>query len=178
MEDRAKDRMFSVALVDPKDHESLYMSDVYEILIKRIGLRQDEIEGLQAHGSAPKVFDVMVKSLDIWGSRGIGSYIGRRYNLPNGRKVTVDTPYETLTQVIVKGVPMFWNREKMLRLFSWYGKVKKLSRDSWRKRDEDEKQFNGTWNGSYKVTMGGLGILTDSVVPYFRPCFRVCSYAI
>ena len=27
-------------------------------------------------------------------------------------------------------------------------------------------------------TLGGLGILTDSVVPYFRPCFRVCSYAI
>ena len=63
------------------------------------------------------------------------------------------------------------------------------TRDSKTNRGKSAEFYNDTANsvlhGRAPLTheqnndiLGRLAILTDSVVPYFRPCFRVCSYAI
>ena len=148
-----RERMLSVVLVNPTQQQSLYIPDMHEILIGRLNLDYDEIEGVQQHGGAPKVFTVMVTSMSVWNNRSLDSFIGRKYDLSYGRRVVIDRPYVELTHVIVKGVPMFWNMEKMNKLFSWYGDVRRIQRDVWRKREQGEQQFNGTWNGSYKVIM-------------------------
>ena len=148
-DNEAKMRMFSVALENPTEHACLYISDIHDILMRRMKLQLQDIEGLQAHGANPKVFDVLVSSWSVYASKGIEHYIGRKYYLREinrgiSRKVVIDKPFEQMTQVIVKGVPMFWTKQKLEKLFNWYGKVRKVSRDVWSKREEDEKQFNGT----------------------------------
>ena len=151
----AKERMVRIELIDSANQEqqSLYIPDIYDILIGKMLLDVSEIEGLQQQGPAPTSFEVLISSIGVWTLKGIDRFIGKKFSLSNGRNVVIDRPYEQLTHVIIKRVPMCWNRDTLNRIFNWYGTVKRVSRDVWRNRDETEQQFNGTWNGSYRIVM-------------------------
>ena len=160
----AKERMISIELVDvTNQHMSLYISDIYDVLIGRIGLDVDDIEGVQQQGPSPKSFEVLIASARVWNSKNMDRYIGKKFDLGYGRIVTIDRPYEQLTHVIVKRIPMHWTRESLSKIFSWYGTVKRISRDSWRNRGTEDQHFNGRWNGSYKVAMKVTRAIPSSI---------------
>ena len=141
-----KERMVRIELIDSasQEQQSLYIPDIYDILIGKMLLDVSEIEGLQQQGPAPTSFEVLISSIGVWTLKGIDRFIGKKFSLSNGRNVVIDRPYEQLTHVIIKRVPMCWNRDTLDRIFNWYGAVKRVSRDVWWNRDKDEQHFNGT----------------------------------
>ena len=131
--EEGRDRMISVELIEPLACQSLYMSDMYWLLCDIIGLRVKEVEGIQVKTSNldgyAKSFEVKISSMEVWQRVGLDDYIGKSSKISYNRTIRIDRPYENLTHVIVKGVPMFWTKAKLEKLFNWYGRVKILQKD-------------------------------------------------
>ena len=123
--------MFSIELVDStSQHQSLYIEDIHEILINKMNLEHDDIEGVQSQGPSSKSFEVMISSMTVWNNKNISDALGKKINLSLRRVVIIDRPYEDLTHVIVKRIPMFWGPDKLQKIFNWYGNVKKIKKGS------------------------------------------------
>ena len=165
--EEGKERMFSVELVDGPRYGSLYISDMHKLLCECIGLKMSEIVGLQQkvkdRDGLIKCFEVMVSSMDVWQRVGLDNIIGKTTVISYNRTIKVDRPYENLTYVVVKGVPMFWTKTKLEKLFNHYGRVKSLMKDTWNNKADSEQQFNGSWNGSYKVAMQVTKVIPSSL---------------
>ena len=119
IDNSVKERMLSIALLDVTNHfQSLYISDIWDVLVGRMDLELEEIEGVQSQGPSPKSFEILIASEQIWLDKNVDTYIGRKFSLGFGGSVTIERPYEQLTQVIVKRVPMCWTRDFLQKIFS------------------------------------------------------------
>ena len=123
-----KERIFRIELISKSssDKESLYLEDVHTIL-EGLNLGPEFLDGLQPRGGGhPTSYNVRVKDLDIWQSKNLDRYFGQEYTLhENGKKFIMSKAYEDVTTVIVKNVPMYWEQERLWKIFAFYGEVKK-----------------------------------------------------
>ena len=144
---RKKDRSFAIELCvnDPRMYrESLYLFEIHEVLGKFMKLEPSDIDGLAPIGAAPKCYEVRVKDMDTWQSKQVDSMFGIRFPLSSGKTVKVFKAYEELTSVIVKGVPLGWEDDRINKIFSWYGDVRKVEETKWRATENIKE--SGTTN--------------------------------
>ena len=153
-----KDRSFAVELVvnDPRLYmESLYLSEIHEVLGKFMKLGPSDIDGLAPIGAAPKCFEVRVKDMETWQRKKVDNMFGIIFPLSTGKSVKVFKAYEELTSVIVKGVPLGWEDDRINMIFSWYGDVRKVEETKWRTNDKIAESGTyaraGVVNGSVRV---------------------------
>lgn len=148
------DLILAIELVQaPADSFFLTFHDVHEVLSLKLGLKPQDLEGLQP---SHRRYDVAVKSLVTWKAKNIEIYLNRRFNLGSGKIVEISRSYEATTTIRVVRMPMFWDEEKIKRIFSWYGDVKKVEKEQWRSgmsSDADSGQYMGIWNGNYRLRM-------------------------
>ena len=95
IDNSVKERMLSIALLDVTNHfQSLYISDIWDVLVGRMDLELEEIEGVQSQGPSPKSFEILIASEQIWLDKNVDTYIGRKFSLGFGRSVIIERSYE------------------------------------------------------------------------------------
>ena len=146
------DLVIAVELVQaPADEFFISLKDIHELLNEKLSLNAAHLEGLQA---AHRRYAIAVKSLEIWRDKRIEWLLDRRFNLSSGKVVELSKAYEAFTTVRAVRMPMGWDREKVERIFAWYGTVKKLDKEEWRAGNEEfSKEYAGLWNGNWRLKM-------------------------
>ena len=151
-----RDRIFKIELIPSNlgEKEGLYLEDV-DFILKRIKLLPEDIDGVQPRGGGTtKRCDVRVKDLGTWQDRNLEKYFGNTYTIPHNQKSFVMTrAYEDITTLIVKGVPMYWENDRLLKIFAWYGEVKKIEEEVWRSNPRIARsvEYSGIHNGNFKI---------------------------
>ena len=111
--------------------------------------------------------------------------LDKKYRISNGKVVTICLPNQVFTEVFVKYIPMEWEYERVKRIFSKYGEVKRMDKLSIRASDVGSKYKNyiGKDNGSIKIKMiikeqdgipSNLNIGNVSIEVYYRNQVRTC----
>ena len=137
----------------PTDSYFLSYSDIHEVLDVKLNLQPRDLEGLQP---GHRRYAIALKSVNVWRDKNIDIYLNRRLNLSSGKVVELNRAYEATTTVRAVRMPMSWNEEKVKRIFSYYGDVKKLEKEEWRVGNDNklvEYAAAGLWNGNWRVKM-------------------------
>ena len=152
-----KDRIFRLELVenDPRSRTQLYLEDIHIVLSQGLGITPDDIDGLQQNGATPKSYEICLKSMDIWQQKGIDNRMNASYQLKNGKSVLITKSYDDCTSVVVKYIPLSWNKNRIFMIFSWYGEVKKIDEEYWRVHTNitNSKEYKGIHNGNYRISI-------------------------
>ena len=69
----------------------------------------------------------------------------------NGKVVRIFDPLETVTEVTVRKVPMYWSYQRIVNIFSSYGNIKHIKKERYRDSDAKGTSLSGKWNGNLRI---------------------------
>ena len=146
------DLIISVELLRaPEDEFYLSFDDIDEVIQKKLKLKpQEDLEGLQP---AHRRYEIAIKSYVIWQDKNIENFLNRKFNLSSNKLVEISRSNEATTTVRVVRMPMDWEEDRVMRIFSWYGDIKKVEKEQWRAGSDVKAVYAGVWNGSWRLKM-------------------------
>ena len=117
-------------------------------------MQPQDLDAIQMYGPNPRRVDVSTKSLEVWQRKGIDQHIEQKYVLTSGKTVVIVKPFEELKEVRVKRVPVYWGKDALNRIFSFYGTIKTITQERMYQRGREGylKDFD-IRNGTYKIKM-------------------------
>ena len=148
--------VFRITLLsDPCSSDSemkLNIHDVYDLVNDQMEISYSDIFGVQKRG--PKAYEIMIKSevYEMYEDT-IDVYMHRHTSLSNGKVVTVNDAYEQITDVLVRGFPMYWEEDKIRRIIGYYGEIKHMTKEKYREIDAEGTCYEGLWNGNRRFKM-------------------------
>lgn len=147
------ERFISIELVSVGTSYANYLklSDVKEVIKDILKLQPHELEGIQKNG---KRFEFGIKYGKTFLDKNLHAFLNKKYTLRNSKVIELNPASEDVSIVRVSKAPMYWSENKVERILDWYGNVKKIEKDFWRSGyDDAEDEFDGIWNGSYRIIM-------------------------
>ena len=125
-------KIVSITIENVRSHGSLVYDDALEVVEDAFLLTHKFCTGVQRFGVGGS--KGITRRLDIglednaFYSEYVQSNIDKRIKLSNGKIITVSLPNQELADVYVKYAPMDWEYERVKRIFSFYGEIKKMEK--------------------------------------------------
>ena len=179
---------FSLHLADDEGSSrasaKLTIQDVWTTVEETLQVPHDAIDGVQQRSA--KRWDVTLQphAFEIY-KRIRDEQMGSEIRINTGKSVTISNPYEIITGVTVRKVPMYWSKQRVLQIFSKYGTVKSIKKERYRTADANGTTFEGLWNGNLYIQMilkeripSGITIADTNIEIYYRsqePTCRTCG---
>ncbi|CAL4097875.1 unnamed protein product, partial [Meganyctiphanes norvegica] len=133
-------------------YQPLDERDVFEVLETFLGIGPQDLEVVQMKGPNPKRVDIRTKTVDVWTRKGIHQQIDNRYVLSNGKVVLIVRPFDEYTEIRINRVPIIWDEQSLLRIFSFYGDIKTIKHE-WFVNRNIREEYVDVRNGTYRVKM-------------------------
>lgn len=146
--------VFGIEIIVPtgQKHIRLGENDIYEVLESIMDLEPEEdLETIQMLSPHSRRVDIATKCEAVWREKDLFSFMDKQFELENGKIVLISRPFEELTSVNVKRIPIFWKKELVERIFSWYGTVKSASKEYF--RSSSRNNYKHIYNGNWKIKM-------------------------
>ena len=146
---------FSVQAVVPHGSvgvTKLDMKDVWSAVEQEMGITHDHIDGVQQWSNRRWDITLQPQSQEIYNNIQIG-YMEKQFRTATGKLVKITDPLETVTEITVRKVPMYWSQHRVLAIFSKYGIVKHMRKERYRHTDAEGTTFTGLWNGNLRIQM-------------------------
>ena len=135
-----------------RDFGGLDYDDGAEVIVEYMGLSAANVRGMQKQGIGARRMEIALDE-DLFYSTDVQRLIGESLRLSSDRKVWISVPDYEVTDVYIKGIPMTWTLEKVKRIFSYYGEIKKVYNMRLQASDIhlQYKDFVGCPNGNLKI---------------------------
>ena len=131
----------------------LRLDDAVEVLEDILVLKSSEVLGFQKCGA--RIIKIGITEKAFY-RNSVQDVIDRsdRIVLASARIIQVGLPNSSITEVFIKHAPMEWPSERLERIFSCYGNIKKIDRLEVRKGDITRNDdYIGKVNGVTKIRM-------------------------
>ena len=128
----------------------LKLSDVREVIKDKLGLLPEELSGVQKIG---KRYEFGIKQSKTFYDKNVLSFVDKKYTLTSGKIIELTQAYEESTTVRVTKMPMYFSYDKVQRIFTKYGTLKKIEEEKWKVGTDDPNDYDGLWNGNYRIKM-------------------------
>ena len=108
-------------------------------------------------------------------------YMDSEIQICNDKSVKIFDPLETVTEVTVRKVPMYWSYQRIVNIFSSYGSIKHIKKETYRNQDAEGTSFSGKWNGNLRIQMvirsklpSGITISDETIEIFHRNQEHTC----
>ena len=129
----AEDLILCIELIDyPSSYSSLYIEDIYTVIEDVLKLNPSEdVDVVQCGRSGkPKRYNVGVKSRSIWVQHQIDDFLEQKFSIATGKTVLLQRAYQRFDDVTVKHIPPHWGKEQVERIFSFYGFIISITKET------------------------------------------------
>ena len=99
----------------------------------------------------------------------------------NDKIVRIIDPLETVTEVTVRKVPMYWSNMRIVKIFEGYGVIKNIRKERYSNEDAEGTPFVGLWNGNLHIKMvlrtkipSGITISGETIEIFHRDQDHTC----
>ena len=176
-------KLLSIEILDQqmfRDHGALSYDDAIEVIEDKLDLTHSDIHGLQKFGAEPRRFDIAIASA-VWYNNSVQDSIDETVRLCSGKVVVVCVPNQPFTDVFVKQVPMDWTKDRVERIFGYYGTIRQSEKMYLQVTDVNNSLYTGKDNGVIKIKMkikkpipSNMSIDQNRIEIYYTDQVRTC----
>ena len=159
---------------------ALSYDDAIEIVERHLKLDYRKTTGFQKYGAAPRRIDIGIKEQYFW-EMSVQNKIDETVKLDSGKVINICVPNQQITEVFVKYVPMDWEKDRVKRIFGYYGMIKSAERMAIRVNEISTSEYAGQTNGVIKIRMklkkdipSNMVIDSTRIEIYYRNQVRTC----
>ena len=158
---------------------SLTLDDTVEVIEDVMKLHHSEVYGIQKFGARKIVFSVTDTA--FW-KGSVQECLDETVRVFSGKVIYMNVPNNTVTDVFIKHAPMDWPEEKIKRIFSFYGDIRKISNVEIRTGEINRtNNYVGKTSGTRKIRMrinrpipSSLSVDNERIEVYHRDQQRTC----
>ena len=138
--------------VNFQQYGALNFDDAVEVIEEVLGLNHNDIEAIQKFGPSPRRIDFSLTN-EAFERDGVQSALDETTRLSTGKVIIVGLPNQIITDVYIKYSPLEWTKERLERIFSYYGDIKVTDRMSIKESEIKKSNYVGKGNGIIKMKM-------------------------
>ena len=176
-------KIISIEILDQemfRSHGALSYDNAIEVIEDTLDLTHRNIHGLQKFGVAPRRIDIAVESA-VWYNNSVQDSIDETVRLCSGKFIVIGVPNQLFTDVWVKQVPMDWTKDRVERIFGYYGNIRHSEKMHLMVTEMSNSLYTGKDNGVIKIKMkikkpipSNMSIDQSRIEIYYKDQIRTC----
>ena len=163
-----------------RQYGALSFDDAVEVIEEVLGLNHTDIEAIQKFGPSPRRIDFSLTH-EAFERDEVQRNLDESVRLSTGKIVIVGLPNQVITDVYVKYTPLEWSKERLVRIFAFYGDIKATDCMSIKESEISKRNYVGKANGIVKFRMklrkpvpSTLNIDGSGIEVYYKNQSRTC----